>query len=526
MAIRRFERKIVAAISAVAIMPLIGALVLGQRALREAYAVGVNEQVGSELERGLTLYQSHFVALRGAAERTADAVASDYDLNRALDPAHSNALDPTHVARALDRLLMRYADVVRIEIMDGSTRRAAREQPPEPGRELQLLELVRPMQLSAFQPNKLHLEARVTVGTDARAFGYYQRAGEVNEVFRALEVGSEYVSGFYLAVYIVLLASVIVVALGIGIALSRRVTRRVLQLAEATQRVGAGDLTVEVPALDDDEVGDLTRAFNGMVRDMRESRDRIEYLSRIGAWQEFARRLAHEIKNPLTPIQLAVQEVHRSYKGEDGRFRRTLEDARAIVEEEIATLRRLVSEFSDFARLPEVNLSPADLGVFVRDAVETPFLADELSEVASAPVELTADIAPGALPVLIDSMLLKRCLDNLIRNAVQACREHGVKDVRVIVSARAMPASAGNVEGAVVQVRDNGPGVPESARERVFDPYYTTKAEGTGLGLAIVKKIVLEHGGEIVCTAAPEGGACFELTLPFVRTSRAPGAPR
>jgi two-component system, NtrC family, nitrogen regulation sensor histidine kinase NtrY len=527
MAVRRFERKIVAAIAAVAFMPLIGALVLGQRALREAYAVGVNEQVAGELERELSLYQAHFATLRQSAERTADAVAADFELNRAFE-ASTNAQgaqstdasksartpEPTRVARALDALLARYDNIVRIEVLDAGTRRAAREQAYRSTRELRLLELVRRLHVGE------RIEVRVTVGTDARAFGDYQRAGEVSEVFRALERGSEYVSGFYLAVYISLLVSVIVVALGIGLALSRRVTRRVLQLAEATQRVGAGDLTANVPVNDDDEVGDLTRAFNGMVRDMRESRDRIEYLSRIGAWQEFAKRLAHEIKNPLTPIQLAVQELHRSYKGDDARFRRTLEDARAIVEEEIATLRRLVSEFSEFARLPEVHLSPADLGVFVRDAVDAPFRGDEPSEVASTPVELVGEIASGALPVLIDAMLLKRCLDNLIRNAVQALRGASIGEGRVIVAARA------TADRAVVEVRDNGPGVSDSARDRVFDPYYTTKAEGTGLGLAIVKKIVLEHGGEIVCRKAPEGGACFQISLPFMRASRLPGAPK
>ncbi|MDB4976863.1 MAG: Nitrogen regulation protein NtrY [Myxococcaceae bacterium] len=517
MAIRRFERKIVAAIAAVAIMPLLGALVLGQRALREAYGVGVNQQVAGELERGLSLYQAHFATLRQTAERTADAVAADFQLNRALDPSTVKQVDPTAVARALDALLARYDNIVRIEVIDGSVRRAAREQASAQvanASDLRLLELERKLRVGE------RIEARVTVGTDARAFGDYQRAGEVSEVFRALEVGSEYVSGFYLAVYIVFLVSVIVVALGIGLALARRVTRRVLQLAEATQRVGAGDLSVVVEVVDNDEVGDLTRAFNGMVRDMRESRDRIEYLSRIGAWQEFARRLAHEIKNPLTPIQLAVQELHRSYKGDDARFRNTLEISRSIVEEEIATLRRLVSEFSDFARLPEAHLSPADLGVFVRDAVEAPFRADDHSEVASTPVELVAEIEPGALPVLIDSMLLKRCLDNLIRNAVQAVRGAGNSEGRVIVAAYATQ------DRVIVQVRDNGPGVPASGRDRVFDPYYTTKAEGTGLGLAIVKKIVLEHGGEISCKQAAEGGACFEISLPFMRTSRLPGVPR
>ncbi|HVZ34971.1 MAG TPA: ATP-binding protein, partial [Polyangiaceae bacterium] len=296
-----------------------------------------------------------------------------------------------------------------------------------------------------------------------------------------------------------------------------RVTRRVALLAQATERVGAGDLSVRVPSDVRDEIGDLTDAFNAMVQDLADSRGRIEYLQRIGAWQEFARRLAHEIKNPLTPIQLAVQEVHRSYKGDDPRFRRTLEDARAIVEEEIATLRRLVSEFTEFARLPEANLSPADLGVFVREAVDAPFRGDEEG---GSSVQLAAEVEGGALPVLIDTMLLKRCLDNLIRNAVQAVRSVARPDGRVIVAARA------TADRAILEVRDNGPGVPETARERVFDPYYTTKAEGTGLGLAIVKKIVLEHGGEISCRPAPEGGACFVISLPFMRTSRVPGTPR
>ena len=507
MAVRRFERKIVAAIAAVAIMPLVGALVLGQRALREAYAVGVNEQVATELERGLSLYAVHLATLRTEAERTADAVAEDYTLNAALRPAQGRP-EPEALGSALDQLLARYEQLMSVDVLERGVRTMMRERKLPDAHDLRLREWTRPMRIGEGY------EVRVTIGTDARMFSEYQRAGEVNEVFRALERGSDYVSGFYLVVYIGLLLSVIVVALGIGIALARRVTRRVLQLAEATAKVGAGDLNVSVPVHDDDEVGDLTRAFNGMVRDMRESRTRIEYLSRIGAWQEFARRLAHEIKNPLTPIQLAVQEVHRSYKGEDARFRRTLEDARAIVEEEIATLRRLVSEFSEFARLPEVHLAPADLGVFVRDAVDAPFRGDDTE---GAPVEIRAEVEPGALPVSIDAMLLKRCLDNLIRNAQQAVRSADGSDGLVIVSAHATGGRA------ILEVRDNGPGVPPAARERVFDPYYTTKAEGTGLGLAIVKKIVLEHGGEISYRDAPEGGACFAISLPFARVSRTLG---
>jgi nitrogen fixation/metabolism regulation signal transduction histidine kinase len=511
MAVSRFERKIVAAIAAVALMPLIGALVLGQSVLREAYAVGVNDRVGGEIERGLSLYQTHFNALRADAQRTAQAIVHDAELNRLLsEPGSGQAPqgEANPLSLLLRGLLTRYENVVRIQLLAGERILAAHERPDLDKQALRLLDLEL---LLAQVPQ---VRARVTIGTDAKAFGDYQRAGEINEVFRTLKEGSAYVSGFYLAVYIAFLMSVIVVALGIGLTLSRRVTRRVTQLAEATARLGAGDLSVSVPVEEADEVSDLTRSFNDMVRDMRESRARIEYLSRIGAWQEFARRLAHEIKNPLTPIQLAVQELHRSYKGDDARFRRTLEDARAIVEEEIATLRRLVGEFSEFARLPEVRAAPADLGVFVREAVDAPFRGDESLDDEAISVEVVAEIESGALPVQIDGMLLKRCLDNLIRNAAQALRGAGTPEGRVVVAARA------DGDHAILEVRDNGPGVPEDVRERIFDPYYTTKNEGTGLGLAIVKKIVLEHGGEIDCREAAEGGACLQIRLPMSRNSR------
>lgn len=507
MAVGRFERKIVAAIVAVAIMPLVGALVLGQTALREAYGVGVNTQVRAQLEAGLLLYQEHFVAMRKDAQRTARAAAHDVVLNLAVAPqVASDAAPSESVLFALKALLERYDHVQRIDLLRGGQVIASRVRPEAPQEPLRMLELEEPLARAQ------DVRVRLSIGAPAREFGDYQKAGELTEVYRALERGSEYVSRFYLAAYIALLLSVIVVALGIGISLSRRVTKRVSQLADATAKVGAGDLTVHVPDDDRDEVGDLTRAFNTMVKDMRDSRERIEYLSRISAWQEFARRLAHEIKNPLTPIQLAVQEIHRSYPGEDPRFRRALEDTRAIVEEEIATLRRLVGEFSEFARLPEAHLTCADLGVFVREAMDTSFRSDDGDE--SIEVELRTMVSGGALPVMIDAMLLKRCLDNLVRNAVQAIRGNAEQTTPGIVTVQARSVG----QWAWLEVRDNGPGVPADMQDRVFDPYYTTKAEGTGLGLAIVKKIVLEHGGEISCLRAPEGGACFRIALPLGAT--------
>jgi nitrogen fixation/metabolism regulation signal transduction histidine kinase len=321
------------------------------------------------------------------------------------------------------------------------------------------------------------------------------------------------VSAFFLITYLVLVLSVIVVAALVATLLSRRITRRVQRLAEATELVGKGDLTIEVPVEGDDEVAELTRAFNAMVRDVRSSRDRIDYLERVGAWQDMARRLAHEIKNPLTPIQLAMQEVHDRYQGEDPKFQRTLDGAREMVEEEIRTLRRLVHDFSEFARLPTPMLSPADLGEFVRETaphLDPGGLREEGADRTSAPPILELELPATPLPVSIDAPMLRRALDNLVRNAV-----HALDAVRPHRSGHVVIRARRDGDQAVLEVEDDGPGIPPADRERVFSPYVTTKTEGTGLGLSIVKKLVLEHGGTIACREGTLGGALFVVRLPI-----------
>ena len=161
----------------------------------------------------------------------------------------------------------------------------------------------------------------------------------------------------------------------LGFFLARGITRRINRLSVAIDHVAAGNLDVRVPVTGSDELTELARVFNRMLGEMQQSRARIEYLQRIGAWQEMAQRLAHEIKNPLTPIQLAVQECHRKYAGDDPRFRALLDTTLEIVEEEVGTLRRLVGNFSSFARLPHAELKrgePARLPARVLRAARAP----------------------------------------------------------------------------------------------------------------------------------------------------------
>jgi two-component system nitrogen regulation sensor histidine kinase NtrY len=241
-------------------------------------------------------------------------------------------------------------------------------------------------------------------------------------------------------------------------------------------------------------------------------------LQRISAWQEMARRLAHEIKNPLTPIQLGVQELHRRYEGKDEQFRNLLDTTLEIVEDEVGTLRRLVSEFSDFARLPQAKLERADLVEFLAEQRrqiegsegEEPAASDELSVIRLTGKRPSFEwvLPSGPAEAVIDRQMLRRGLLNVIQNAADALTDANVENPTIRVSLKR------EGEQFVLAVEDNGPGIADDKRDVIFDPYVTTKHTGTGLGLAIVKKIAIEHGGNITASRADLGGARLRLTLP------------
>ena len=309
----------------------------------------------------------------------------------------------------------------------------------------------------------------------------------------------------------VALVIVLALATAIGLFVARRATGRVATLREAARRVGEGDLAVRVSPRGKDELDELGRAFDRMVAELAEARPRLEYLQKVSAWQEVARRLAHEIKNPLTPIQLSVQELASKYRDGDPEYEKLLATAQEILAEEIGTIRRLVDDFSAFAKLPKVAPAPVDLGQIVDDFVR-----------AHAEWQPFLRYAPPAAPVGAegDRMLIRRVLVNLVENAVQAASGAGrAPTVTLSVSADAARGVA------TLVVDDNGPGIPARERERVFDPYVTTKEHGTGLGLAIVRKIVLDHGGDVHASATPDGGARLTVTLPAAGRSGT-SAPR
>ncbi|MEJ7597191.1 MAG: ATP-binding protein [Kofleriaceae bacterium] len=302
----------------------------------------------------------------------------------------------------------------------------------------------------------------------------------------------------YTSIGLAVAALVAVILLGIIVA--RRTARDLDALVAGSLAAARGDLDHRVPVRSKDEVGAVASAFNFMMEDLKVSKDRLVIAERIAAWQEIARRLAHEIKNPLTPIQMAMDNLRKTWKIKHPSFDEILEESTTTVLQEADRLKHIVAEFSDFARMPKPDFQRVDLNEVVRSAT-TLYLG-------TVPIE----VALSELPRLdADKGQVNQVVLNLVENARDAIgsRTGG----KILVSTRLGDAG----DRAMLVVEDNGPGVPGDLKDRVFAPYFTTKHNkgGTGLGLAIVHRIVSDHGGRIAVSDVPGGGARFAIELPL-----------
>jgi signal transduction histidine kinase len=293
----------------------------------------------------------------------------------------------------------------------------------------------------------------------------------------------------------------------IAFTLSGRITRPVERLTAGARRVARGDFSTEIAGEGPDELGQLVSSFNKMVADLKDSRARMARVERIAAWREVARRIAHEIKNALSPIQLSVENVQRSYGKGGGDFDQVLAQATATVREEVEGLRGMVDEFSQLARMPAPSLTKQDLRNVLERVVN-------LYESARPGVTVTLDKPAESIEVMADADQLGRALGNMILNALEACSEGG----RVAVSTRLSEAGGSEDQAwTAIDIRDNGKGLEPEQVERIFEPYYTTKRDGTGLGLAIAMKIVSDHEGTIEVRSESGTGSIFSVLLPVAK---------
>jgi two-component system nitrogen regulation sensor histidine kinase NtrY len=281
-----------------------------------------------------------------------------------------------------------------------------------------------------------------------------------------------------------------------------RVTRPVEQLAQAAREVASGNWDAQVTVASSDEVGQLAESFNRMTRELLAQREHLVQAERVAAWRELARRLAHELKNPLFPLQLTVENLLRAREQSPQQFEEIFQESSSTLLAEIANLKAIISRFSEFSRMPEPQLQQVKLSDVVQN-VSRLFQA-QLRLPEHAPIECKLDLAEPMVLISADPDLLHRALSNLVLNAMDAMPEGGVLTLR----------TRQNSDFSYVEVSDTGAGLTAEERERLFAPYYTSKAHGTGLGLAIVQSIISDHGGRVSVRSELGRGTTFIVELP------------
>jgi two-component system, NtrC family, nitrogen regulation sensor histidine kinase NtrY len=305
----------------------------------------------------------------------------------------------------------------------------------------------------------------------------------------------------------------VVMTLGLVLAavIARRVTRPVEDLALAADRVAAGDWETAVSVDGNDEIGRLAQAFNHMTHELLAQRERLVQTERVAAWRELARRLAHELKNPLFPLQITVENLLRARQHSPQEFEEVFRESTATLLAEISNLKAIIGRFSDFSKMPAPQLAAVQLNDIVKDVGK--LFAAQFQRSAEQRVEAKYEL-DAELPVIAaDPVLLRRAIENLVLNALDAMSQGGTLTFRTVTQG----------EHVWLDISDSGAGLSAEECERLFTPYYTTKQFGTGLGLAIVQSVVSDHDGRIWVSSKKGQGSTFHIELPIRSKAEARG---
>jgi len=292
----------------------------------------------------------------------------------------------------------------------------------------------------------------------------------------------------------------------IGVVVSGIVTARfsrpIKTLAQAATEIGHGNWDVRVETSGRDEIGKLAVAFNQMTQELMGQRERLVQSERVAAWRELARRLAHELKNPLFPLQITVENLLRARQNTPKEFDEVFQESTATLLAEIANLKTIIGRFSDFSKMPAPQIQAVDLNELVRSVAQ--LFQGQLNR---DPGRIQPKLQLGDVPqVSADPVLLRRVIENLVLNAIDAMPQGGTLTFRTMTNS--------DDRFAVFELSDTGAGLTAEECDRLFTPYYTTKQHGTGLGLAIAQSVISDHHGRITVSSKKEQGTTFHVELP------------
>ncbi len=341
--------------------------------------------------------------------------------------------------------------------------------------------------ICSFLPENFDREA----GQLTQSLEVFQQLEEYNTLFRFVLIL------FYAFFSVpILLLSILVTFL-----LSNEIIRPIVHLEEATKKVADGDFSIRILSRSKDELSVLTQSFNSMVSELDRSRKKLLQTEKVIAWQEIAQRMAHEIKNPLTPIKLSAERILKKFQQDKTGLDAILEPAVGSIIREVNSLTALLQEFRDFARLPAPDVESEVLYPIIENIAEN-FRAS-YPEVAFYYTHIRRDMT-----IIADGGQINRVFYNLCKNAIDAMEGKGE------ITIQASLVKKGSLHYCRIQLQDTGPGIESNNQDKVFNPYFTTKESGTGLGLAIVERIVFDHKGQIWLESEKGIGTTFYIDLP------------
>jgi len=293
--------------------------------------------------------------------------------------------------------------------------------------------------------------------------------------------------------------------------LARQLSRPIVELARATQRVSKGDTDFVLENSEEGEMGILIESFNQMTKDLKSKKEELLHIQRVAAWKEVAQRMAHEIKNPLTPIQLSAERIKRKLDSPNKeKLEEIIRTGTETIIGQVRVLEHLVKEFSEFARMPSPVLINQNINPIIEESLN--LFKDREN------INFSLRLSKNLPEVFVDKRLFLGVINNLIKNAIEAItidRVENGKDISGVIKITTKHDKKFLRKSVILLIEDNGPGLPEKLKEKIFEPYFSTKeAHGTGIGLTIVQKTVYDHGGQIYVENSDMGGCKFKIELP------------
>jgi len=503
---KKIRSKIILILSLIVFLPMIPISLMVYDLINQSYRMGVNNQVQQALETGLSFSKMMYDLQRNKLSEEVEQLSKlvpggQIKVSRGLESVISDA-DSVYWIRegllyydaggqeiwriTLDSSFNNSIDIRILKEVDASGKKRLIVSDRNENRYLAIQKLEeKPGEFSY-----LALQASI----HPVALNQSDHLLEIRQIYQSLDLRrSDLLKSFFLA-FLLIGALLISLAVITGIWISSRITSPISKVVAATAELGKGNLDYRLPVSHRrDEVGQLMAHFNEMALQLKENQDRMIYLEKRAAWQQMARKIAHEIKNPLTPIQLTIQQLVDKYSGPDKNYQELLKECAQIINEEIGSLRQLVTEFSEFGRLPELQLQTGNLNEILK----------EVGTLYSQRIQLKLD--DNLPPTDFDYDRIRRVFINLIENAIQA----DPMEKPVIIE------SVLKSDYIVLSVTDMGEGIFPENLNRIFEPYFSTKKTGTGLGLAISRLIVEEHGGRISVRSSPGEGTKFSLEFPL-----------